>query len=127
MIGFSVLLTYYQCLSTVIGVDLIKHYVEKDDVVLFMKGTAAQPLCGFSATAVSILDAMSINYVSYNVLDNEDVRQSVKEYSSWPTIPQLYIKGEFICGSDILYAMYENGEITQLLNDKGISFQYTKQ
>jgi monothiol glutaredoxin len=94
----------------------IKETVTNNPVVLFMKGTAQFPQCGFSGRAVQILKACGVqNLVTVNVLDDADVRQGIKEFSNWPTIPQLYIKGEFVGGSDIVGEMYENGELKALL------------
>ena len=96
----------------------IKDTVSQHPVVLFMKGTAQFPQCGFSGRAVQILNACGIeNIVTVNVLDDAEVRQGIKEYSNWPTIPQLYIKGEFIGGSDIMNEMYESGELLTLLKN----------
>jgi monothiol glutaredoxin len=94
----------------------IKDTVTKNPVVLFMKGTADFPQCGFSGRAVQILKTVGVeNIVTVNVLEDAEVRQGIKEYSNWPTIPQLFIKGEFIGGSDILTEMYESGELQALL------------
>ncbi len=94
----------------------IDQIVKSGDVVLFMKGTAQFPMCGFSGRAIQILRACGVNKpLTINVLEDEAIRQGVKEYSQWPTIPQLYVKGEFIGGSDIMMEMYENGELQQLL------------
>ena len=94
--------------------------IESDDVVLFMKGTPDFPQCGFSANVVGILNYLGINYQSYNVLDDIELREGIKVYSEWPTIPQIYIKKEFIGGCDIVKEMYESGELLELLNTKGI-------
>jgi monothiol glutaredoxin len=94
----------------------IKETVTKNPVVLFMKGTAQFPQCGFSSRAVQLLKASGAeNIVTVNVLEDEEVRQGIKEFSNWPTIPQLYVKGEFIGGSDILTEMHESGELQTLL------------
>ena len=96
----------------------IDQLVKSNDVVLFMKGTASFPQCGFSGRAIQILKACGVDaktVATVNVLENPDVRQGIKEYSQWPTIPQLYVKGEFIGGSDIMMEMYESGEMQQLL------------
>jgi monothiol glutaredoxin len=96
--------------------DLIKGH----DIVLFMKGSASFPMCGFSGRAVQILKACGVEpraLITVNVLEDEAVRQGIKEYSDWPTIPQLYVKGEFIGGSDIMMEMYESGELRQLVSD----------
>ncbi|GGX52476.1 MULTISPECIES: Grx4 family monothiol glutaredoxin [Undibacterium] len=96
----------------------IKETVTQNPVVLFMKGTAQFPQCGFSGRAVQILKACGVqNLVTVNVLEDAEVRQGIKDYSSWPTIPQLYVKGEFIGGSDIMGEMFENGELQTLLKD----------
>jgi monothiol glutaredoxin len=95
----------------------IKETVTQHQVVLFMKGTAQFPQCGFSGRAIQILKACGVeNIVTVNVLEDGDVRQGIKEFSNWPTIPQLYVKGEFVGGSDILSEMYESGELQNLLN-----------
>ncbi len=97
----------------------IKEIINKNDITLFMKGTANFPQCGFSGRAIQILKAVGVdpkNIKTVNVLDDPEIRQGIKDYSSWPTIPQLYIKGEFIGGSDIMMEMYESGELQQLIN-----------
>ncbi len=100
--------------------DFIRETVTENPVVLFMKGTAQMPQCGFSARAVQILRAVGLNQVvTVNVLDDEEVRQGVKDFSSWPTIPQLYIGGEFVGGSDIVSEMFENGELETMLREAG--------
>lgn len=94
----------------------IKDTVTQNPVVLFMKGTAQFPQCGFSGRAIQILNACGVeNIITVNVLEDPEVRQGIKEYSNWPTIPQLYVKGEFIGGSDIMTEMYESGELQSLL------------
>ncbi len=96
--------------------DWIKETVEKNAVVLFMKGTGQFPQCGFSSKAVQMLQgAGAANVITVNVLEDEELRQGIKEYSNWPTIPQLYVKGEFIGGCDIMTEMYENGELQAML------------
>ena len=100
----------------------IRDLVQSHDVLLFMKGSASFPMCGFSGRAVQILKACGIepqNLATVNVLEDEAIRQGIKEFSQWPTIPQLYVKGEFIGGSDIMMEMYESGELQQLLSAKG--------
>lgn len=97
--------------------------IENNDVVLFMKGTPDFPQCGFSANVVGILNYLGINYQSYNVLDDIELREGIKVYSEWPTIPQIYIKKEFIGGCDILKEMLENGEIEDFLKEKNINFK----
>lgn len=91
------------------------------DVVLYMKGTAVFPQCGFSAAVVQILSQMGVKFKDINVLEDNDIRQGIKEFTSWPTIPQLYVKGEFVGGCDIVREMYASGELQQLLQDKGVS------
>ena len=96
----------------------IDQLIKSHDIVLFMKGTASFPMCGFSGRAVQILKACGVDpkqVVTVNVLDDPEIRQGIKEYSNWPTLPQLYIRGEFIGGSDIMMEMYESGELQQLL------------
>ena len=94
----------------------IDQLVKSSDVVLFMKGTAQFPMCGFSGRAIHVLKACGVNKpATVNVLEDADIRHGIKEYSNWPTIPQLYVKGEFVGGSDIMMEMYESGELQQLL------------
>ncbi len=93
----------------------IDELVKGNDVVLFMKGTALFPQCGFSSRAIAILDRLGANYETIDVLQDPEVRQGIKEYSEWPTIPQLYVKGEFVGGSDIMMEMFESGELQQLI------------
>ena len=100
--------------------DRIAEIVGKNDVVLFMKGTTLFPQCGFSSRAVAILEHLGVEYASVDVLQDQGVRQGIKDYSDWPTIPQLYVKGEFVGGSDIMMEMYESGELGQLLQDQGV-------
>ena len=95
----------------------IKQIVEQNQVVLFMKGTAQFPMCGFSGRAIQVLKACGVtDFTTVNVLEDEGVRQGIKEYANWPTIPQLYVNGEFVGGSDIMMEMYEAGELQPLLN-----------
>ena len=94
----------------------IKQTVTTNDVVLYMKGNPKFPQCGFSNMATQILDACNAKYISVDVLQDADIREGIKQYASWPTIPQLYVKGEFIGGSDIMRAMYESGELQNLLD-----------
>jgi monothiol glutaredoxin len=93
----------------------INQIVKSNDVVLFMKGTALFPQCGFSSRAIAILDRLGSTYETVDVLQDPEIRQGIKEYSEWPTVPQLYVKGEFVGGSDIMMEMFENGELQQLL------------
>ncbi|MYN14798.1 Grx4 family monothiol glutaredoxin [Pusillimonas sp. TS35] len=100
--------------------DFIRQTVTEHPVVLFMKGTAQFPQCGFSGRAIQVLKAAGVTQlVTVNVLDDDEVRQGIKEFSNWPTIPQLYVKGEFIGGSDIISEMYENGELATVLKEAG--------
>ena len=99
----------------------ISEIVNSNDVVLFMKGTPLFPQCGFSSRAIAILDHLGVDYESVDVLQDQGIRQGIKEFSDWPTIPQLYVKGEFVGGSDIMMEMYENGELAELLADKGVA------
>jgi monothiol glutaredoxin len=94
----------------------IKQTVTTNDVVLYMKGNPKFPQCGFSNMATQILDACNAKYVTVDVLQDQEIREGIKQYASWPTIPQLYVKGEFIGGSDIMRAMYESGELQTLLD-----------
>ena len=100
----------------------IEKDIQENDVVLYMKGTPVFPQCGFSAAVANLLNTMNITYKGVNVLDDADIRQGIKEYANWPTIPQLYVKGEFIGGCDIIREMYQSGELQALLNDKGIAY-----
>ena len=100
--------------------DRIKDIVSKDDVVLFMKGTPLFPQCGFSSRAVAILEHCGVAYGSVDVLQDMEIRQGIKAFSDWPTIPQLYVKGEFVGGSDIMTEMFEAGELQQMFADKGV-------
>lgn len=100
--------------------DAIEKAVKSNDVVLFMKGTPTFPQCGFSSTVVQVLDYLGVDYVSTNVLENPAVRDGIKQYANWPTIPQLYVKGEFVGGCDIVKEMFETGELKQLFADSGI-------
>ena len=93
----------------------IADIVKSHDIVLFMKGTALFPQCGFSSRAIAILDRLGAPYETVDVLQDPEIRQGIKQYSDWPTIPQLYVKGEFVGGSDIMMEMYENGELQELL------------
>lgn len=94
--------------------------VEENPVVLFMKGTPDQPRCGFSAVVVQILDHIQVPFAGVDVLADEDLRQGIKSFSDWPTIPQLYVKGEFLGGSDIVREMFSTGELKTLLTEKGV-------
>lgn len=93
----------------------IERLVGQNDIVLFMKGSALFPQCGFSSRAVAILDHLGVTYETVDVLQDQDVRDGIKAYSDWPTVPQLYVKGEFVGGSDIMMEMFESGELKQLV------------
>ena len=99
----------------------IDEIVKSKDVVLFMKGTALFPQCGFSSRAVAILDHLGVQFDTVDVLQDPEIRQGIKAYSDWPTIPQLYVKGEFIGGSDIMMEMFEAGELQTLLEEKQVA------
>ena len=104
--------------------DKIKQQVTGNPVVLYMKGTPQFPQCGFSALAVQALNACGVkNFFSVNVLENPDIRQGIKDYANWPTIPQLYVKGEFVGGADIMREMFEAGELKTLLAEKGVALE----
>ena len=100
----------------------INEMIESDDVILFMKGTPDFPQCGFSANVVGILNYLGVKFQSYNVLEDNELREGIKSFSDWPTIPQIYIKKEFIGGFDILKDLTENGEIEGILSNKGIEY-----
>ena len=99
----------------------IDEIVKKSDIVLFMKGTALFPQCGFSSRAVAILDHLGVAFETVDVLQDPEIRNGIKAYSDWPTVPQLYVKGEFVGGSDIMMEMYESGELAELMSDKGVA------
>ena len=98
----------------------INNEIKTNDVVLFMKGTPAFPMCGFSASVVQILTKLGVKFTSINVLDSDEMREGIKKFSNWPTIPQLYIKKEFIGGCDIVKEMYETGELLEFFNSKDV-------
>jgi monothiol glutaredoxin len=98
----------------------IENEVKSNDVVLFMKGTPQFPMCGFSGQVVQILDYLGVPYKGLNVLENEELRNGIKGYSNWPTIPQLYVKGEFVGGCDIIREMFQAGELQSLMTEKGL-------
>ncbi len=100
--------------------DAIKQHISDNDVMLFMKGTPQFPQCGFSSVVVQILDYLGVEFGSTNVLEDQDIREGVKVFSDWPTIPQLYVKGEFVGGCDIVKEMFEAGELRAYLTEKGI-------
>ena len=99
----------------------IDNEVKSNDVVLFMKGTPQFPMCGFSGQVVQILDHVGVPFKAHNVLENADLRNGIKDYANWPTIPQLYIKGEFVGGCDIVREMFQSGELTSTLAENGIA------
>ena len=101
--------------------DRIREQVTGDDVVLYMKGTPVFPQCGFSAAVVQILSELGVKFKGIDVLTDPEIRQGIKEFSSWPTIPQLYVKGEFIGGCDIIREMFETGELKELFEEKGVA------
>ena len=98
----------------------IENYNKSNDVVLYMKGNPTFPQCGFSSTVVQILNHLGVNFQSYDVLQDETLRDGIKQFSNWPTIPQLYVKNEFVGGCDIIREMFENGELKKMLSDKEI-------
>ena len=100
--------------------DRIKKDISENDVVLYMKGNAASPQCGFSSLVVQVLSQLGVTFKDVNVLEDEDIRQGIKDFTDWPTVPQLYVKGEFVGGCDIIREMYEAGELQKLLENKGV-------
>ena len=102
--------------------DQIKSTVEGNDVVLFMKGNKTMPQCGFSSRVAGVLNFMGVEYQDVNVLEDDGIRQGIKDFSDWPTIPQLYVKGEFVGGCDIITEMTLSGELDQMFDDKGIGY-----
>ena len=101
----------------------IKQDLSENDVVLYMKGTAVFPQCGFSAAVVQVLSQLGVAFKDVNVLEDANIRQGIKDFTNWPTIPQLYIKGEFVGGCDIVREMFMSGELQELLKEKGVSFK----
>ena len=99
----------------------IDDLVKSNPVVLFMKGTAQSPMCGFSGRSVQILQHLGVPFKGVNVLDSAELRQGIKDYTNWPTVPQLYVKGEFVGGADIMMEMFQSGELKQLMADKGVA------
>ena len=102
--------------------DRIQSEIDENSVVLFMKGSPMMPQCGFSAAIAQALTQMEVKFKGIDVLADDELRQGIKEFSSWPTIPQLYVKGEFVGGCDIVREMYENGELKELLDNKGVEY-----
>ena len=103
--------------------NLIQNHIKSNDVCLFMKGTPDAPQCGFSMAVSNILKILEVNFKSINVLEDQSLREGIKVFSDWPTIPQLYVKKEFVGGCDIVKEMYENGELKKVLEEKGINFK----
>ena len=103
--------------------DLIKNEIENNEVCLFMKGTPDAPQCGFSMAVTNMLKILDVNFESVNVLEDQNIREGIKIFSDWPTIPQLYIKKEFVGGCDIVKEMFENGELKKVFDDKGINYK----
>ena len=101
----------------------IENLIKNNDVCLFMKGTPDAPQCGFSMAVTNMLKILEVNFKSINVLEDQSIRDGIKVYSDWPTIPQLYVKKEFVGGCDIVKEMYENGELKKVLDDKGIGYK----
>ncbi|WP_071673303.1 Grx4 family monothiol glutaredoxin [Nioella nitratireducens] len=102
--------------------DQIKETIDANDVVLFMKGTKTMPQCGFSSRVAGVLNFMGVDFADVNVLSDDDIRQGIKEFSDWPTIPQLYVKGEFVGGCDIITEMTLSGELDQLFETNGVTY-----
>lgn len=100
--------------------ETIKKIVTENDIVLFLKGTQDFPQCGFSATVVQIMQMIDLPFTDINILEDDEIRQGIKDFSNWPTLPQLYVKGEFVGGCDIIREMYEEGELQELLQEKGL-------
>ena len=103
--------------------NIIKNHIDSNDVCLFMKGTPDEPQCGFSMAVSNMLKILEVKFNGVNVLENQSIREGIKIYSDWPTIPQLYIKKEFVGGCDIIKEMYESGELKKIFDDKGISYK----
>src|SRR5215218_1390931 len=122
-VSLSALTAAEQEISMADANQIIDNEVKSNDVVRFMKGTPQFPMCGFSGQVVQILNHLGVPYKGVNVLEDETVRQGIKDYSNWPTIPQLYVKGEFVGGCDITREMFQAGELQQLFVDKGIQVQ----
>ena len=103
--------------------NLIQNHIDNNEVCLFMKGTPDAPQCGFSMAVSNMLKILEVNFKGVNVLEDQNIREGIKVFSDWPTIPQLYIKKEFVGGCDIVKEMYENGQLKKVLEDKGINFK----
>jgi monothiol glutaredoxin len=103
--------------------NLIQNHIDENEVCLFMKGTPDAPQCGFSMAVTNMLKILEVQFKSVNVLENQSLREGIKVFSDWPTIPQLYVKKEFVGGCDIIKEMYENGELKKIFDDKGINYK----
>ena len=103
--------------------NLIQNHIDNNDVCLFMKGTPDTPQCGFSMAVTNLLKILEVNYKGINVLENQTLRDGIKIFSDWPTIPQLYVKKEFVGGCDIVKEMYENGELKKIFDEKGVEYK----
>ena len=103
--------------------NLIQNHIDENEVCLFMKGTPDAPQCGFSMAVTNMLKILEVNFKGINVLENQNLREGVKVFSDWPTMPQLYIKKEFVGGCDIIKEMYENGELKKVFDDKGVNYK----
>ena len=103
--------------------NIIENHIENNEVCLFMKGTPDAPQCGFSMAVTNLLKILDINFKAINVLENQSIREGIKTFSDWPTIPQLYVKKEFVGGCDIVKEMYENGELKKIFDDKNIKYK----
>ena len=103
--------------------NLIQNHIDNNDVCLFMKGTRDAPQCGFSMAVANLLKILEVNYKGVNVLEDQSLREGIKTFSDWPTIPQLYVKKEFVGGCDIVKEMYENGELKKVFDDKGVKYK----
>ena len=108
---------------TIQNVEEAKETIKKNNIVLFMKGTKDMPGCGFSAQVIQILNKMNVDYVDIDVLKDENFKENMKKFTNWPTFPQLYVKGEFVGGCDIIKEMFESGELLELFNTKGIDIK----
>ena len=103
--------------------DIIKNYIDNNEVCLFMKGTPDAPQCGFSMAVTNLLKILEVNFKAVNVLEDQSIREGIKTFSEWPTIPQLYVKKEFVGGCDIIKEMYESGDLKKVFEDKGINYK----
>jgi len=103
--------------------DIIRDYIDNNEVCLFMKGTPDAPQCGFSMAVTNLLKILEVNFKAINVLEDQSIREGIKTFSDWPTIPQLYVKKEFVGGCDIIKEMYESGDLKKVFEDKGINYK----